>query len=223
MQANSNTVALVGASGLIGSALLPLLCQQWREVRVITRRPLGHSQPQVKEYVVSFTDMGALQASLAGCKHVFCAVGTTQSKVGGDHAAYRRVDYDIPLNVAKAAKAVGVEGYWLVSSVGANSHSGNFYLRLKGETEDAVSAAGLPQLGIFRPSMLLGQRSESRPAESFGQWIMPILSPLMPSRYRPIQGSQVAQAMVAAALQSRPGKQVWSYLEMMEAVRATGA
>ena len=214
MYIRQNTVALVGASGLIGSALLPLLCRQWQEVRVITRRPLHLPQPQVKEYVVAFTDTEALQAALTGCQHVFCAVGTTQKKVQGNMEAYRQVDYDIPVNMAKAAHAVGVQGFWLVSSVGANSRASNFYLRLKGEVEEVVNAMGLEQVGIFQPSILLGKRAESRPAERLGQWLMPLLAPLMPSRYRPIQAGQVAKAMVAAAMQGRPGTQVWQYKEM---------
>jgi uncharacterized protein YbjT (DUF2867 family) len=215
MYITQNSVALVGASGLIGSALLPLLCQHWQEVRVVTRRPLQLQQPQVRECVVAFTDVEALQAALSGCRHVFCAVGTTQKKVQGSKEAYRQVDYDIPVNVAKAAHAAGVQGFWLVSSVGANSRAGNFYLRLKGDVEDAIGQIALPQLGFFRPSMLLGQRNESRPAESVAQWLMPLVAPLMPSRYRPAQAGQVAKAMVAAALQGRPGTQVWQYKELI--------
>ncbi|TAD94362.1 MAG: NAD-dependent epimerase/dehydratase family protein, partial [Bacteroidetes bacterium] len=178
MQVQQTTVALVGASGLIGTALLPLLCHQYSAVRVITRRPLQPHPPQVREYVVSFADAAALQAALTGCEHVFCAVGTTQKKVQGNMEAYRHVDFDIPVNMAKAAHEVGVRGFWLVSSVGANSRAGNFYLQLKGEVEEAVNAVGLEQVGFFRPSMLLGKRTEKRPAERLGQWLMQALKPL---------------------------------------------
>lgn len=215
MYVRQNTVALVGASGLIGSALLPLLCQYWHEVRVITRRPLQLQQPQVREHVVSFADARALQAALTGCQHVFCAVGTTQKKVQGNMEAYRQVDFDIPVNMAKAAHAEGVQGFWLVSSVGANSRATNFYLRLKGEVEDVVGGIGLAQVGVFQPSILLGTRNENRPAEKAGQWLMQALKALIPSRYKPIQAAQVAKAMVAAAFEAKPGTQVWQYGEMI--------
>lgn len=214
MQVNHDTVAIAGASGLIGSALLPLLCSRYKAVRVITRRPLSIDFPRVTQHVVSFADVGGLAQVLAGCRHVFCAVGTTQKKVQGNLDAYRQVDYDIPVNLAKAALEVGVQGFWLVSSVGANSRATNFYLRLKGEVEDVVGSIGLPQVGIFQPSILLGSRNENRPAEKLGQWLMQALKPLMPSRYKPIQATQVAKAMVAAALVAKPGTQVWQYKEM---------
>jgi uncharacterized protein YbjT (DUF2867 family) len=148
-------------------------------------------------------------------QHIFCAVGTTQKKVQGNLDAYRQVDFDIPVHLAKATHAVGVQGFWLVSSVGANSRATNFYLRLKGEVEDVVGGIGLTQVGIFQPSILLGSRNENRPAEKAGQWLMQALKPLVPSRYKPIQAAQVAKAMVAAALGAKLGVQVWSYRQMM--------
>lgn len=214
MQAKEYTVAIAGGSGLIGSALLPLLCRQYGAVRVLTRRPLSIDLPQVTQHVVSFADVPGLEQVLAGCRHVFCAVGTTQKKVQGKLDAYRQVDYDIPVNLAKAALEVGVQGFWLVSSVGANSRATNFYLRLKGEVEDVVGNIGLPQVGIFQPSILLGSRNENRPAEKLGQWLMQALKPLVPSRYKPIQAAQVAKAMAAAAFEAKPGLRVWQYKEM---------
>jgi uncharacterized protein YbjT (DUF2867 family) len=146
---------------------------------------------------------------------VFCAVGTTNAKVKGDKAAYRKVDYDIPVNAARYCSETGVPAFLLVSSVGANAKGGNFYIKLKGEAEEAVGAQKIPSIAIFRPSMLLGHRNESRPAEAIAQAITKPLGFLFPSKYKPIKAFDVARAMVAASNNPLPGVKVLHYREMM--------
>ena len=214
---NEKTTALIGATGLIGSHLLKCLLDDdtFKTIRVLVRRPVSFSHPKIKVMVIDFTDEGAFKAGIAGCDAVFCAIGTTNKKVKGDKTAYRKVDYDIPVNAARFCAETGCRHFLLVSSVGANSKGGNFYLKLKGEVEDKVKSISIPSVSIFRPSMLLGNRQESRPMETFAQVISKPLASLFPSIYKPIAAENVAKAMVAACKQDKPGFQVYHYREMM--------
>jgi uncharacterized protein YbjT (DUF2867 family) len=142
---------------------------------------------------------------------IFCAVGTTQKKVKGDKTAYRKVDYDIPVNAARFCKMTGCEKFILVSSVGANSKSNNFYLKLKGEVEDAVKDVGLKSVHIMQPSVLLGDRKEFRLGEKIGKGIMKIFSFLIPSKYKPIHGRDVAKGMISASKNSEEGFFVYDF------------
>jgi uncharacterized protein YbjT (DUF2867 family) len=149
------------------------------------------------------------------CDAVFCAIGTTNKKVKGDKDAYRKVDYDIPVNAARYCAMLGCRVFVLVSSVGANSQSKNFYLRLKGEVEDKMKESGLETVHIMQPSLLLGDRKEARSGEKIGKLVMGSLSFLIPSRYKPVHGKTVAKAMLSASRQRKPGFFVYAYREMM--------
>jgi uncharacterized protein YbjT (DUF2867 family) len=120
---------------------------------------------------VDFNDAESFRLALEGSDVVFCAIGTTQKKVKGDKEAYRKVDYNITVNAAKFCKLNSCETFVLVSSVGANSKSKNFYLKLKGEVEDAVKSVGLKSVHIMRPSVLLGDRKEFRLGEKISKSI----------------------------------------------------
>lgn len=211
------TTTLIGSTGLIGSHILDLLLKDdyFATVRVLVRRPVPISYPKLLVMVIDFADPEVFKEAIRGSEAVFCAVGTTNAKVRGDKTAYRKVDYDIPVNTARFCAETGVKQFLLVSSVGANSRSGNFYLKLKGEVEDTVRDTSIPAISIFRPSMLLGKRKESRPAESMAQVMSKGLSFLFPSKYKPVAASDVAKVMVAACKQDIPGVHVYHYLEMM--------
>lgn len=211
------TAALIGATGLIGSNLLKLMQNDdhFTEIRVMARRSLEVNHPKVKVYVIDFSNQAAFKSAIAGCDTVFVAIGTTQKKVQGDRNAYRKVDYDIPVNAARFCAETGCKSFLLVSSVGADSRSSNFYLKLKGEVEDKVKTLGIPSVSIFRPSMLLGNRQESRPMETVAQVISKPLSFLFPSKYKPIAASDVALAMAAADKQGKPGFHIYHFKEMM--------
>jgi uncharacterized protein YbjT (DUF2867 family) len=210
------TATIIGATGLIGGHLLDLLLNDdhYSRVRIIVRRPFSVSNSKAEVKIIDFEDKEAFKLAIAGSDAVFCAVGTTQKKVQGDKAAYRKVDFDIPVNAARYCKETGVPRFLLVSSVGADSKSGNFYLKLKGEAEDAVKSLGLPSATIFRPSMLLGKRNESRPAESLAQAVSKGLSFLFPGKYKPIQAREVAQGMFAASKKEMTGFNVLHYREI---------
>jgi uncharacterized protein YbjT (DUF2867 family) len=210
------TATVIGATGLIGGHLVEQLEQdsQYSTIKVIVRKPVQFAQRKVVVKLVNFADPESFKLALEGSDVVFCSVGTTQKKVGGDKDAYRKVDYDIPVNAARFCAETGCQKFLLVSSVGADSRSNNFYLKLKGEVEDAVQQVPLKSIFIFRPSLLLGERKESRPGEKIGQLVMPLFSIFLVGKlhkYKPVQAKDVAAAMISAAKKEKPGRYILEY------------
>src|SRR6266513_446453 len=199
------TATLIGATGLIGNYLMNELLNDpfYDTVKILIRRPLDITHPKLEKKIVDFNDNDSLLIAIDNSDIVFCTVGTTQRKVKGDKEAYRKVDYDIPVRAARFCKMTGCETFVLVSSVGANSKSNSFYLKLKGEVEDAVKAVSLRSVHIMRPSMLLGDRKEFRSGEKIGKVLVTVLSFLLPSKYKPIQAKKVAIAMLNAAKKNK--------------------
>lgn len=204
---------LIGVTGLIGNYLLEELLadDHFDQVRVLVRRPFEFTDPKLEKVLVDFNDGDSVLVALNDCDAAFCTIGTTQAKVKGDKAAYRKVDYDIPVNLARFCKMTGCEKFILVSAVGANAKSSNFYLRLKGEVEDAIKTQGLNTVHIMRPSMLLGDRKEKRTGEQIAKAVMKTFSFLVPSKYKAIHGRDVAKAMVSAAKDKRSGCFIYEY------------
>jgi uncharacterized protein YbjT (DUF2867 family) len=196
----SHGKALVsGSTGLVGASLIrQLASRQWEEVRALTRRPFP-AAPPITPIIVDF-EQDTPQLPLFGVTHVFSCLGTT-IKQAGSQQAFRRVDYDIPLLIARAAREAGVPHFLLVSSVGASAKARTFYLRVKGELEEAIAALGFRSVTIVRPSFLEGDRQEKRLGETIG---VPIFR-LFPRAYRSVHVDQVASAMIAAAEAGRPG------------------
>lgn len=192
---------VIGATGLIGGYLLELLLKDdhFDSVRVLVRRPFVADHPKLEKKLVDFTDAESFRLALEGCDVVFCSIGTTQKKVKGDKEAYRKIDYDITVNAARFSKLNGCETFVFVSSVGASSKSKNFYLKLKGEIEDAVRSVGLKHVHIMRPSLLTGDRKEFRLSEKIAQWVIPVFSFLLPKKYRPVKAKDVAAEMARIA------------------------
>lgn len=200
------TALLAGATGLVGRECLSLLASDDHvaEVRALVRRPLppGSLGPRVKECITDFDHLQDHPHWFQVDK-VFCALGTTIRQVGSQEA-FRRVDYDYPLAIAKAARARGASHFLLVSAIGANARSRIFYNRVKGELEDAVQALGYPSVTIARPSVLIGDREKPR----FGEGAAKALAWLIPLRWRPVPASTVASALVNAAHANFPGLQI---------------
>ena len=199
--AGSRTVLLVGATGLVGSACLRLLMADPTvgQVRTLTRRPLPHlpaAWHQERKLAQRVADFGKLEADAQwlACNQVICALGTTMRQAGSG-AAFRRVDHDYVLNVARVALAQGASHFLVVSSMGADAQSANFYYRVKGELEEDLKALGYSSLTIARPSLLLGERAEWRWGEEVGKR----LGVLLPQRWRPINAELVAAALVQAS------------------------
>lgn len=216
---SAKIATVIGSTGLIETHLLDVLQEDktFEIIRAVVRRPLRFRQPKVEMKLVDFEDAESLKLALDGSDAVFCAVGTTQKKVAGDKEAYRKVDYDIPVNAARFCAEMRCPVFLLVSSVGANSKSGNFYLKLKGEVEDAVKSFAIQSISFFRPSVLLGKRSEVRTGERIGQTVMSFFAFLLVGsweKYRPIEAEKVAKAMVQAAKAETPGTAVYEYEAM---------
>jgi uncharacterized protein YbjT (DUF2867 family) len=202
-----NKIALVaGASGLVGREIVQLLSKDegMAEVRVLVRRPLpAHdTMPRVREMV---TDYDRVQEHPEWFKVdlVFSALGTTIAKARSQQA-FRRVDFEYALAVAKLARAQGAQHILFVSALGADSRSAFFYNRVKGELEDAVLGLGYPSVSIARPSLLLGQRQERR----WGEELAKRFAWLLPAKWAGVQPSQVAAGLVAAAHRNFPGVQI---------------
>ena len=219
-RSSHRTALLAGASGLVGGHLLQRLLADPRYKRVVTvgRKALGIEHPKLRSLI---TDFDAIEAAMAGLGETvddaFCALGTT-IKTAGSRAAFQRVDFGYVVAFARAARASNARRFMLVSAIGASARSRIFYLRVKGETEEAVAALGFPALDIFRPGLLLGQRAESRPREALGMALAPFLNPLMlgPAKaYRGIPADMVAAAMIIAAGAERTGRQIHSYADMV--------
>lgn len=209
---------LLGATGLIGGHLLRALQDDSdiASIKVLVRRSVDFVHPKVETVVLDFGDLDAFRTAMDGCDLVFCAVGTTQKKVDGDRDAYRTVDFDIPVHAARFAQEAGAGAFLVVSSIGADSSSSNFYLRTKGEVEDAITDLDIPRVVIARPSLLLGNRREVRWGERIGALFMQPLSFLLPAHMRPIEAEEVARALISASKDDLQGTHVLAYKELTE-------
>jgi uncharacterized protein YbjT (DUF2867 family) len=205
----SAKIALVaGGSGLVGGLLLDALLasSDYSRVFAVSRRPLAREQPRLANRIVQFDRLESQLQGLA-CHDAFCCLGTT-IRAAGSQEAFRRVDVDYTLSFAKAARAAGAQRFVVVSSVGADTRSKNFYLRTKGEMENALAQLGFPALDILQPGLLLGLRRQARPLELAAQLAMPLANFLLlgpRTIYRAIPARTVAAAMLGAARSGRRG------------------
>ena len=214
---------VAGASGLIGGFLLAELLErpEFGQIYSLVRRPSGHSSPKLVELEADFGQLD--QLALPELDDAFVALGTT-IKNAGSQEAFRRVDFDAIVATARRARAAGAERLIVVSSIGADPASSNFYLKVKGETEAALGNLGFAELHLLRPSMLYGPRKENRPAEKVGIALTRAFAPLLfgpLAQYKPIHAQTVARAMVGCALASHPGRHVHTYRDLLRLATAT--
>ena len=211
-------VTIFGATGLIGGSLLEILINDagFDKVNVVTRTPFSIINKKIESHVIDFSSPQSISKIVKNSQVVFAAIGTTQFKVKRDQEAYHKIDYDILINIAKACKANRVKNFSFVSSSGANENSDGFYLKLKGKIEAAVLGLNLLSTSVFRPSLLMGKRKENRFGERLAQLVMPMFSPLMPSKYRPISAALVAKAMVNISKSAPLGFNIYHFKEIME-------
>jgi uncharacterized protein YbjT (DUF2867 family) len=202
------TVLILGATGQVGQALLELALQHPEISRVVapTRRPLP-PHANLDNPLVNFEQLPE-DAAWWKSDLTLCALGTTirQTK---SKAGFYRVDHDYVLAAAKLARRAGTPTFGLVSSLGADTSSRVFYLRVKGETEQALATLGFTSQVIVRPSLLIGgTRASARPLEAFGLFLGKCLASLLPRRYRAVTTRQVAQSLLKACLQASSGLHV---------------
>lgn len=202
----SRSALVAGATGLVGGLLLQRLLEDpvYDEVKAVVRRSLPLRHPRLIQIIDPLTDLAPLAGALAA-DDWFCCLGTTRKKAGS-REAFRRVDYDLPLALARLARQNNARHFLVISAMGASRRSPSHYSRVKGELEEALQALALPRLSILRPSLLLGERAESRPLEDVGQQLAGLLNPLMPRDLRAIAAEDVAVAMQAIAHGDGPSR-----------------
>jgi uncharacterized protein YbjT (DUF2867 family) len=204
---------ILGATGLVGRQCLSLLLDddRWTDVVSIGRRQIDKEHAKLRQEVVDFTKLDAY-AEQFKVDDIFCCLGTT-IKAAGSQEAFRRVDYVYPFTAAALGKAQGAQQFLIITSMGADPGSMFFYNRVKGDIERSLRELDYPSLQIFRPSLILGNRSESRAGESIGVVMMKLFGFAMVGplrKYRAIEARDVARGMVEIARQSPSGANVYA-------------
>ena len=199
---------VVGATGLVGSHLVQLLCEseEYISVKVLTRRKLDYEHEKLVERIVNFD--GLAESDFDFAHEVFCCLGTTIKKAGTKEQ-FEKVDVEYPLTVASLAKKRGIRHFIVISAMGANDKAFAYYSRVKGKLEKELIDLDLPQLSIVRPSLLIGQRKEFRLGEKAGEVALNVRNPLLigpMKKARSIEASQVALAMKVIALHGKKQK-----------------
>jgi len=200
------TALIAGSTGLIGNQLLQLLLEDnyYDAVKAISRKPLAITHPKLENIVFEFDRMTEHHDKVKA-DDVFCCLGTTIKKVKTKEK-FRQVDFGYPLELAKITKANGAEKFLLVSALGADKRSGIFYNKVKGEVEEAISQVGFKSYHVFRPSLLMGDRKESRSGEDAGKIFFKYFGFLIPAKYKGIESIKVARAMQQVATKQLPGE-----------------
>lgn len=195
---------VIGATGLIGKQLVQLLTKDlyYSKVIAVTRKPFDFGE-KVENLVIDFSNLKD-RSDLLRSDHVFCCLGTTMRQAKTKEA-FRKVDFDYPLEVARITKANGASHFMLVTALGANANSSVFYNQVKGEIEKAIGDLQFSSLHIFRPSLLMGPRSEARSGEGAAKVVFKYLDVLIPKKYKAIDSMKVAKAMQHFARQSLQG------------------
>lgn len=201
------TALVLGATGLIGDLLTHRLVDSpfYVNVKVLVRKALNWQHPHLQEVLFDFDHPNGL---LTQADDIFCCLGTTIKKAGSTDA-FRKVDYQYPMDIARLGLANGVRQFAIVTSMGASAESSIFYNRVKGEVERDLTNLNYPTLLIFRPSLLLGNRPHNRLGERIAAGAMRLFDPLIPAKYKGIEGAKVANAMVSTAQQGLIGKHVF--------------
>ena len=197
------TAIVLGATGLIGKKVTEHLLKNdtYSTVIILVRKPLNINHPKLKQHIFNYD---AIDNTLLKGDDLFCCLGTT-IKTAGSKEAFRKVDLDYVVNVAKASKGNGINHFAVISAMGANKNSTVFYNQIKGEMEESIKAIGFNSTYIIRPSLLLGDRKEFRFGELIGKFFMITLSFLIPKKYRAIYDVQVAIAMIHFMNQTEHG------------------
>lgn len=205
---------IFGATGLTGHALLSRLLadERYGRIRAVVRDPAGLPEhPKLEKHISDFLSPASFGVD-GSFQEVYCCIGTTIAKAGS-REAFLKVDLEIPVSIAKAAALAGIGSMAVISSLGADANSSNFYLRTKGEMEIRVKSAYQGKLYFLRPSLLLGRRKEFRFGERMAQLILPGLNFLMIGkwkRYKAVQADDVAAAMIRVLQQGRDEKVIES-------------
>lgn len=205
------TALIIGSTGLIGSQLLELLLESKKYSTVITfvKRDLGIQHPKLKQHIIDFDKPEDYQNFVVG-DDFFCAIGTTIKKAGSQEA-FRKVDFEYPKVFATIALQNKVKQFLIISSLGADTNSGNFYLKTKGEIQNFLKECHFESVSVLQPSLLLGYRKEFRFGEKIGTFFMRLFSFLLIGnlkKYKAVQSKAVAKAIFSIAQKNYKGFQI---------------
>ena len=211
------SITLFGSTGLIGNEIFKLLEKDdyFKNINVISRREVQLNSKKSKLKLIDFSNYDDYLSAIESSDIVLAAIGTTQSKVNFNKKKYVDIDLGIVSKIAKACKEKKVKHFSFVSSAGADKKNKSFYLKLKGQIEEEVKSYKLNSSSVYRPSLLLGKRSESRYGEQLAQFIIPLISFLMPSDYKPIKAFKVAKAMVNESKKYNSGFKIFHYDQIL--------
>lgn len=213
------TALLIGSTGLIGSQLLQLLLESKEYEKVITfvKRDTGITHPKLTQHCIDFDKPETYKELVIG-DDFFCTIGTTINKAGTKEA-FRRVDFEYPKQFATFALQNKVKQFLIISSLGADATSSNFYLKTKGEMEDFLKNCNFESVAVLRPSLLLGNRTEFRFGEKIGAFFMKTFSFLLIGnlkKYKAIESKTVAKALVTIAQQNSKGFTIYESDKIQE-------
>jgi uncharacterized protein YbjT (DUF2867 family) len=213
------SVLLVGATGLVGGELLSVLLNHsgYETVKVFVRKRLKFNHPKLEQIIVDFDNLHQYKEHF-DVHDVYCCLGTTIKKARSQ-SAFRKVDYDYPVELAQLAEESAVERFLIITAMGSDKSSKVFYNRVKGEVEEKLKHSAIRAIHIFRPSLLLGERDEFRLGEKVAIILSPILSLAMVGglrKYKPIHAKNVAKAMYLAGQSQRTGISIYSSDEIQD-------
>lgn len=213
------TAIIIGSTGLIGSQLLDILLESTYYDSVITfvKRDAGKEHAKLTQHIIDFDKPESYQDLVVG-DDFFCTIGTTIKKAGTKEA-FRKVDFEYPQQFASFAIKNNVKQFLIISSLGADKASGNFYLKTKGEIEDFLKFSSFESVAVVRPSLLLGDRNEFRLTEKTAALVMKIFSFLFIGsirKYKPIESETVAKALFRIAQKNLKGFTIYESDEVQQ-------
>lgn len=208
----SKTAVIAGSSGLVGTELLHQLCanKAFSSVILLVRRPSGFIHTKVKEVIVDFDYIENYTEHIKGDVFFSC-LGSTRKKTP-DKRRYYQIDHNYPLHLAHLASANGMKQFHIISAVGANPKSSNFYIKMKGEIEKDIARISFESVHIYRPSFLAGNREENRLGEKLGLAVFTLINPILLGplkKYRSIHAADIAKAMILQSLKELKGVQYY--------------
>ena len=208
----SKTAVIIGSTGLTGSYLVQNLLNSTEYEKIISfvRKSTDILHPKLVEYIIDFDNPDSYKNLIEG-DDFFCCMGTTIKKAGSQKV-FRKIDLTYPVKFAQLASNAGMKQYLIITAIGANAESGNFYMRTKGECEKQLRDIAIPSVSVFRPSLLLGNRQEFRLKEKLSEYLMKIVSAFFVGKlkkYKAIEAKKVAFAMYAVAQQHTRGYSVY--------------
>lgn len=204
------TAIILGATGLTGSLLLEKLINDssFEKIKLFSRSSAENKSPKIEEHLI---DMFQLEkhAEVFKADVVFCCIGTTKAKTP-EKQTYKKIDYGIPVSAAKLAKKNGIKTFIVISALGADENSSVFYNKTKGEMERDVLKQHIENTYILQPSLIVGDRGESRLSEKVATFFMKTFGFLIPKKYKMIKAETIAEAMLVLAKEGFPKQQITS-------------